>query len=155
MNSNVSDNPEDVLEVTSDGRIYVEASKGAISDADMYAELDRLAKRLTLEELQQACRKRNVAWTGDTWSTDDCVTELMEEFGEFCGALKRVKRYLKGAATDGMTYEQATAKMLHELGDIQVCVANLANSLQADLGECTRTKFNMTSDKYGFTEHKI
>lgn len=101
-------------------------------------------------KLQEACAERNKQWTNGQWTVSDCITEHDEEWGELCGAIKRLRRYAIGAKTDEKTTEDLMQKIKDEIGDVQITIANLANELQLDLGECTRQKFNKTSDKYGF-----
>lgn len=107
---------------------------------------------LTFSRLQLKCDERNEEWTGNQWDERDAVLEMVEEFGEYAGALKRVRRLSLGVRGDdkGRDLDQLKQAMMDEIGDMAVCLANMANSINVDLGECARQKFNKTSEKYGF-----
>jgi len=110
---------------------------------------------VTYRMMQNACGLRNEAWTGGQFDLRDHIVEMVEEFGEFASNVKRLRRFQVGAATDGRTMADLNYALANELGDMGVVLCNIANELHLDLGECVVEKFNMTSDKYGFTDHKV
>lgn len=119
-------------------------------DVDMYGVRD-----LSFSELRAANSERNVQWTGEAepWGPADHVLEFVGEFGEMCNVLKKLKRISQGMI--GNKPEEADAlraQLADEMGDAQICLDLLANSVGVDLGAATRSKFNKTSVKHGFPQ---
>lgn len=103
---------------------------------------------MNFRKLQERCNIRNEEWTGNQWTVSDAMIEHVEEFGELASAVKRMRRMSLGVKGDGMTEDEAIQKAKDELGDMQITLVNIANGLNFDLGECTKEKFNKTSEKY-------
>lgn len=104
---------------------------------------------LTFKKLQEKCQQRNEIWTNDDWDTADNIIEMVEEFGEFAGCIKRLRRLARGIKSDDAQKDELLIKATDELGDMGVVLANIANSMGLDLGAAIRYKFNKTSVKYG------
>jgi len=105
---------------------------------------------LTFKTVQSACADRDNLWAKGQWTLRDNIVEFNEEFGEFCGNVKRLRRIELGLKTDGKTEAEIKQGLKDELGDCGVVLFNIANKIGLDLGDCIRDKFNKTSVKYGF-----
>jgi NTP pyrophosphatase (non-canonical NTP hydrolase) len=92
-------------------------------------------------------RKKNLERVGEihnceTWEYPEWVMAVCGELGELANILKKVRRGSK--KMDDKTKEE----IRHEFADVQIYLDLLADSVGVDLGEATREKFNLTSDKY-------
>lgn len=73
-------------------------------------------------------------------------TELAEEAGEVCGAVKKLARHEMGVA-GGIA---DTTNLREELADVIICADLIAARYGIDLWEAICIKFNATSQKHGF-----
>lgn len=119
---------------------------------------------LTFHDLQQANLERGRVWgKGQNIPSLFNTVELGGEAGELLEAF--VDTILVAAAT-GKVLNAAKKFARHELGiaggnadltaieeeigDVVICCSLLANKLGIDLARATASKFNKTSEKYGF-----
>lgn len=85
------------------------------------------------------------------WDPTDAITleyrgnELGGEVGEALNVIKKLARErlgLRGSRATKVDLEE-------ELADVIICVDLIAMQMGIDLGYAVRTKFNLTSEKYG------
>lgn len=99
-----------------------------------------------LKGLREASVARTKEWQkGADVPLSFYSTELAEEAGEVCGAIKRLERHRLGmvGGSDDLT------NLKEEIGDVIICIERIAQLYDIDLEECVRSKFNQTSEKYG------
>lgn len=103
---------------------------------------------LTFEQLQKAnvqrCKnsyKREVFdWVPEKW-----MNALVGEVGEVANVLKKIDRGMKELGDPSL--DEARKDLAHELADVQCYLILLAARCGIDLGEATREKFNIVSDR--------
>src|SRR5262245_2452739 len=76
----------------------------------------------------------------DSWSSNDWMTALIGEVGELANLLKKIRR-------GDYVQLEIQKELCHELADIQTYLDLLAASLNVDLGQATRDKFNIVSNR--------
>lgn len=76
--------------------------------------------------------------------------EFAGEAGEVANEVKKLVREARGWKGSRSSVE----KLGDEMGDVLICLDNLARGYGIDLAEVTARKFNATSDKVGFP-HKL
>lgn len=109
---------------------------------------------LTFSELRSANIKRlplfknakgETAHSGVNWSIADWFVAVMGELGEAANIQKKIRRNDFSA----IGLESAKLSLADELADVQIYLDILAHKLGVDLGEATRNKFNLVSDRVG------
>lgn len=97
------------------------------------------------------------------WSPAERGNELAGETGELCNELKKLLRLTKrfsiaidagGKLTGGNELGRGAAfrhieKARTEVGDVLICLDLICAQLGINIEECTRDKFNGTSEKIG------
>jgi NTP pyrophosphatase (non-canonical NTP hydrolase) len=76
------------------------------------------------------------------------AVELGGEVGEALNEVKKLEREKLGWRGSRTTID----KLADELADVIICTQNLANCYGIDLREAVTHKFNVTSDKVGFSQ---
>ena len=95
---------------------------------------------LTFDQFRLANVMRNIeVWADADWTPSDWGIATAGELGE---ALNLIKKQRRG---DVIPLDDIAM----ELADTQTCLDLLANSLGIDLGEATRRKFNIVSERVG------
>lgn len=98
------------------------------------------------QTLREANTKRQKEWdTGGDMTPSYMGNELAGEVGEACNVIKKLERERYGMKGSCATAEQ----LAEELGDVIVCVDNIAAHYGIDLWPAVKHKFNKTSIKYG------
>jgi NTP pyrophosphatase (non-canonical NTP hydrolase) len=108
---------------------------------------------MNINEFSLMNATRADAWhKGQQWSTSDWAVALAGEVGEACNIIKKMNRErdnLLGNKDSDVKLEWALAM---ELADIFIYLDLLATHCSIDLANAIRTKFNATSEKFGFEE---
>jgi len=112
--------------------------------------------KFTLDKL----REQNVArlhrwhsneideWTGADWSNATCG-----EAGEMANVVKKLRRGETGARNDDdPTEPELRAMLADEIADVAIYLDLLAWYYDIDLAEAIISKFDRTSERYGFPE---
>lgn len=96
---------------------------------------------LTFSEFREAnvSRCESVYHLVKDWSPCDWMTALTGEVGELANEIKKLRR------GDNVPREN----LRHEIGDVIAYIDLLAASLDIDLGEASREKFNIVSERVG------
>jgi len=104
--------------------------------ANLY-DVPKCSRSLTFAEFRKANVERCVSSYHEVkaWSPAEWLMCLVGEVGELASELKKLRR------GDDVPME----KIRHEIGDIQAYLDLLADSLDVDLGEATKEKFNIVS----------
>ena len=90
------------------------------------------------------------------WMLTDWTNALGGEVGELQNVAKKLRRHETGAVNAGdPTVEQLKAMAADELADVVIYADLVAHYLGVDLGAAVRSKFNRTSEKYGFPERLL
>lgn len=100
--------------------------------------------KLTFDALKKANKKRqgDIYKVCKDWNHLHYALAVTGELGELCNLLKKVER-------GSLTMAEAKQDIADELADVQIYLDNLAQSLNIDLGEATRNKFNSRSKEKG------
>jgi NTP pyrophosphatase (non-canonical NTP hydrolase) len=73
--------------------------------------------------------------------------------GELCNVVKKIRRHATGAVNKGDPSLSDLLKMAgDELADVVIYADLLAHHFGIDLGAAIKSKFNRTSEKFGFPE---
>lgn len=113
---------------------------------------------LTFDMVSQINRARATRWhpgfpDDDTWSIADWSNAMCGEAGEAANVVKKIRRYEEGLHGVGDPTEQELRKMLaHELADVFLYLDLLASKAGVDLPAAIVEKFNIVSDRQGFSE---
>jgi len=87
-------------------------------------------------------------WTGADWSN-----AMQGEAGEAGNVVKKLRRAETGAVNDGdPSRDELIAALADEIADIVIYLDILAAHYDIDIPEAVRSKFNRTSERYGFPE---
>lgn len=78
----------------------------------------------------------------EEWSVSDWIGAVVGELGEFANLHKKVRR-------GDLTIEEARGELADELADVLTYLDLLAASLDIDLGNATRAKWNAVSERVG------
>lgn len=90
----------------------------------------------------------SVPWTAADWSNAMCG-----EAGELANVVKKIRRHETRAVNEGDPSPDSLRVMAAaELADVVIYADLLAAYLGVDLGAAIATKFNKTSERYGFPE---
>lgn len=102
---------------------------------------------LTFSALRFANVHRNMEWDPDNIITASFRgLELAGEVGELCNMVKKLERERLGLPGSRVSF----LELAEEMADVQITLDLLAMHYSIDLGEATRFKFNMTSNKLGW-----
>lgn len=113
----------------------------------------------TFDEVSEINRDRSAQWHegGEPWTLADWSNAMCGEAGELANVIKKIRRI--ETATHGRYNEQdraaLVAKAKLEVADVYMYLDLLLEQLDSDAGmyEVVATKFNITSDEYGFPHH--
>lgn len=86
------------------------------------------------------------------WSTSDWAVALAGEVGEACNIIKKMNRVRDGLQGNKDTDVDLNCALALELADVFIYLDLLATHCEIDLESAVRTKFNATSEKFGFEE---
>ena len=103
---------------------------------------------LTFDELQRANVKRcedSFNRGVNNWLPEKWMNALVGEIGEVANVLKKADRGMKSLGDP--TWAEACELLAHELADVQCYLILLAARCGINLGEATREKFNIVSDR--------
>lgn len=111
-----------------------------------------------LDQLRQLNLKRQDEWPSDI-EVDMLfrATELGGECGELLGAVKKLYRSLHNIKGNGGDISRYIDNAKEEIGDVLICLDLLSSNLESTLNapfniiQCTKDKFNKTSDKVGLS----
>lgn len=125
---------------------------GVVSEDNMIRPETRAHKSYPfLERLRQVNGARYREWMG---SADEDALYLANEFGGEAGEVQNVVKKLVREAR-GLRGSRATVQQLaDEMGDVLICLDNLARGYGIDLEKAATDKFNKTSEANGF-DHKL
>lgn len=114
---------------------------------------------LTISGLASANATRMLRWhKEDNWSPSDWAVAAAGELGEACNAVKKLRRVEDGYANINdpgrqlETRQAAIAVVGEELADTVLYILLLANNLGINLEAEIISKFNRTSERYGFPD---
>lgn len=106
-----------------------------------------------LETLRSKNAERQAEWdSGSNFDLSYHALELMTEAGELCEQVKKLYREMLGAKGN-KTDLQA---IKDEIGDVMICLDKLVSEIEKStnttisIEDCTKDKFNKTSEKYNF-----
>ena len=103
---------------------------------------------------QAASQDRADRWHQETrWSLSDWMTALTGELGEAANVIKKMNRHRDGVATD----RDPSMTVLHielaeELADVLAYLLPLASEAGVDLALSFVRKFNIVSERQGWTD---
>jgi NTP pyrophosphatase (non-canonical NTP hydrolase) len=105
----------------------------------------RQVAQLTFSELRRVSAVRAAVWQRNIPRTlTFAATELAEEVGEVCGAVKRMER--KALGWPGGRDDRDN--LAEELADVVITADLMAHAAGIDLAFAVAAKFNRTSEKY-------
>jgi NTP pyrophosphatase (non-canonical NTP hydrolase) len=91
---------------------------------------------------------KSIPWTCADWSNALCG-----EAGELANVIKKIRRHDTGAVNEGdPPRDQLVKAAADELADVVIYADLLAHHFGIDLGAAIKSKFNRTSEKFGFPE---
>lgn len=103
--------------------------------------------KMMLKELREANTERQKEWGGD--DRCDVAFRAVEVAGETGEMLEKVKKYLRGER--GIQGTTASAvEVADEMADVVIGLDLLAAQMGINLAAAVPSKFNQTSEKYGF-----
>ena len=85
------------------------------------------------------------------WSLSDWMTATFGELGEAANIAKKLNRVRDGIPGNDKTPDELRFMLAHELADVFVYLDLMAQSQGIDLSQAIRRKFDMTSEKIGYT----
>ncbi len=111
---------------------------------------------ISFDDLRRLNASRCERWhppTSTPWSAADWSNALCGEAGELANVIKKVRRHETGAVNEGdPSLEELKVMVADELADVVIYADLVARYFGIDLNEAIRSKFNRTSDKFGFPE---
>jgi NTP pyrophosphatase (non-canonical NTP hydrolase) len=91
--------------------------------------------------------------SSEPWTCADWSNALCGEAGELANVIKKIRRHDTGAVNRGdPSREQLVKAAADELADVVIYADLLAHHFGIDLGAAIKSKFNRTSEKFGFPE---
>jgi len=111
---------------------------------------------LTFKKFQIINDLRSNEWHGENedQSLADFGNALAGEAGELCNFLKKIRRVQSGMryrASEGNIIE-LTERASYEIADVIIQAFLVATELNLDVETILKTKFNITSDEFGFSQ---
>ena len=114
--------------------------------------------KIDFEDIRNANMTRCIEWMGALPSPQNIAfhgLELGGEAGEAQNICKKIARYYMDGIPGYLHPDLATPMLAEELADVIICVDMIAATLNIDLAEAVKDKFNATSDKHGFKTHLL
>lgn len=118
---------------------------------DMFGKTKKVIDTsVSWEKLKDKINQRKNFWAGGQHIDLTFMgLEVGEEAGELQGALKKIIRDNKGIAGNKVGREKLEANLKHEIGDVIICIARIAEELNIDVDDCIKVAFNQKSDQLG------
>lgn len=111
--------------------------------------------RLTFEALRAAniarCKKWHPGGVAD-WSLSDWMTATAGELGEAANVIKKLNRVRDGLVGNKETLEELQRALAYELADTLIYLDLVAAAAGVDLGRAVIEKFNIVSERNGFSD---
>ena len=110
---------------------------------------------ITFKDFSRANRRRCESKRGfnhrlDSWSTSDWFVAIIGELGEAANVVKKLNRYRDGIRGNKETRAALRTKLRKELGDTQVYLDLIAQSLRFDIFDAAVEVFNEKSKEIGY-----
>lgn len=123
-----------------------------LKDSLIFAEGIQSTPTGFLGELREKNNQRQEEWPSDI-EVDELFrsNELAEEAGELCGAVKKLYRYKHNIAGNQKSYDELHQNLKEEIGDLMITLDLLAGKYGLNIEECTKMKFNQTSENNDLT----
>lgn len=113
---------------------------------------------LTFRQFQRINVDRCDIWhgEGENWLNVDWSNAIAGEAGELCNIVKKIRRLETNAVhlEQENDIDKLTEKALDEIADVVIYCGLAAHHFGADFEEIIRSKFNRSSEKFGF-KHRI
>lgn len=111
---------------------------------------------LSFKDLRKANESRVIRWhppESDDWIGSDWSNAMAGECGEACNIVKKLRRNQTGARNEGdPEVYQLRCMLADEIADTIIYADLLARYYGIDLDVAIASKFNYTSEKFGFPE---
>lgn len=129
--------------------MYAITTAGMDAARDIPAGLDFFSTvHLSLVDLRRANHDRRQMFDPeDNYTPEFSAIELVNEFGELMGEVKKMLR-TKNGMVGGKSGPEAREALRDEFADVLICLDLFAQACGVDLAAATARKFNKTSAKH-------